>query len=174
MVAVRGIRGATTVEVDSAVEIVEATREMLEALIEANGIEPADVAAAWFTTTVDLRTEFPAVAARRLGWVDVPLICGHEMDVPAANPRSIPRCIRTLILLNTDRAQGDITHIYLRGARAIREELDRARAGDLPVPAPLGPMEARGNAVAAHSSAEMAWGRHPTGRVSAQTREVAQ
>lgn len=137
MVAVRGIRGATTVEVDSAVEIVEATRELLQALIDANGIRPADVAAAWFTTTVDLRTEFPAVAARQLGWVDVPLICGHEMDVPAANPRSIARCVRIMILLNTDKAQSDIRHVYLRGAQVIKAELDRARAGDLPQPAEL-------------------------------------
>jgi chorismate mutase len=137
VVAVRGIRGATTAEADNAVEIVAATRELLQALIEANDIQPADVAGAWFTTTVDLRTEFPAVAARQLGWVDVPLICGHEMDVPAANPRSITRCIRIMILLNTERQQSDIRHVYLRGALAIKEELDRARAGDLPQPADL-------------------------------------
>lgn len=137
MVAVRGIRGATTVEVDSAVEIVAATREMLEALIAQNGIAPDDIAGAWFTTTPDLRTEFPAVAARQLGWVDVPLICGHEMNVPAENPRSIPRCIRTMILVNTDRPPSAIKHLYLRRARAIKEELDRARAGDLPQPAEL-------------------------------------
>ncbi len=135
--AVRGIRGAPTVDVDNAAEIVAATREMLEALIEANHIEPDDIAGAWFTTTVDLRTEFPAVAARQLGWVDVPLICGHEMNVPAANPRSIARCVRTMILVNTDKPQRDIRHVYLRGALAIKEELDRARAGDLPQPAAL-------------------------------------
>jgi chorismate mutase len=137
MVAVRGIRGATTVEVDSAIEIVAATREMLEALIAQNDIEPDDIAGAWFTTTPDLRTEFPAVAARQLGWVDVPLICGHEMNVPVANPRSIPRCIRTMILINTDKPQPAIRHVYLRRASAIKEELDRARAGDLPQPAEL-------------------------------------
>ena len=142
MVAVRGIRGATTVDVDGAAEIVAATRELLGELIAQNGIEPDDVAGAWFTTTVDLRTEFPAVAARQLGWVDVPLICGHEMDVPAANPRSIPRCIRVMILINTAKQQSDIRHVYLRGARAIKEELDRARAGDLPQPAQLGPQTA--------------------------------
>jgi chorismate mutase len=135
--AVRGIRGATTAHEDSAVEIVEATRELLSALIEANDILAEDVAGAWFTTTTDLRTEFPAVAARRLGWVDVPLICGHEMDVPYENPRSIPRCIRAMILINTDRPQSAIRHVYLRGASAIKAELDRARAGDLPVPADL-------------------------------------
>lgn len=135
--AVRGIRGATTAHEDSAVEIVDATRELLAALIEANGIIAEDVAGAWFTTTTDLRTEFPAVAARRLGWVDVPLICGHEMDVPSENPRSIPRCIRAMILVNTDRPQTAIRHVYLRGASVIKTELDRARAGDLPQPADL-------------------------------------
>src|SRR5258708_5838276 len=139
MVAVRGIRGATTVDVDSASEIVAATRELIEALVAQNRFAPDDVAGAWFTTTPDLRTEFPAVAARQLGWVDVPLICGHEMDVPAANPRSIPRCIRAMVLINTEMPQSDVRHVYLRRALAIKEELDRARAGDLPQPAPLGP-----------------------------------
>jgi chorismate mutase len=139
--AVRGIRGATTVDVDGAAAIVDATRELLDALISANDIVPEDIAGAWFTTTRDLRTEFPAVAARQLGWVDVPLICGHEMDVPAANPRSIARCIRAMILINTDRPQSAIEHVYLRGALAIKQELDRARQGDLPQPAQLGPAE---------------------------------
>jgi chorismate mutase len=133
--AVRGIRGATTADADVPALIVEATRELLEELIHANGIEPDDVAGAWFTTSPDLRSEFPAVAARQLGWVDVPLICGHEMDVPYANPRSIERCVRVMILLNTDRTQKQMSFVYLRGARAIREELERARAGDAPVPA---------------------------------------
>ena len=136
--AVRGIRGATTVDVDAAAEIVDATRELLQQLIDTNQIVAEDVAGAWFTTTPDLRTEFPAVAARQLGWVDVPLICGHEMDVHAANPRSIPRCIRAMILINTDKPQSAINHVYLRGALAIKQELDRARAGDLPQPAQLG------------------------------------
>jgi chorismate mutase len=135
MTAVRGIRGATTVEVDDPEGIVEATTEMLTALIEANGIDPEQVAGAWFTTSPDLHSEFPAVAARRLGWVDVPLICGQEMDVPYANPRSIPRCVRVLILVNTERSQREVHHAYLRGARAIKEELERARSGRLPEPA---------------------------------------
>jgi chorismate mutase len=135
MTAVRGVRGATTVEVDDPEGIVEATGEMLTALIEANGIDPEQVAGAWFTTSPDLHSEFPAVAARRLGWVDVPLICGQEMDVPYANTRSIPRCVRVLILVNTERSQREVHHVYLRGARAIKEELERARAGRLPEPA---------------------------------------
>jgi len=135
--AVRGIRGATTVEVDDPTEIVAATRELLLELIECNGIGSEQVAGVWFTTTADLRSEFPAVAARQLGWVDVPLLCGQEMPVPGGNPRSIPRCIRTMILLNTDRAQSQMCFVYQRRAQAIKEELDRARAGDLPEPAHL-------------------------------------
>jgi chorismate mutase len=133
--AVRGIRGATTVDVDTPAAIVEATRELLSELIAANGIEPDAVAGAWFTTTPDLVSEFPAVAARQLGWVDVPLLCGHEMDVPYDNPRSIPRCVRVMILLNTERHRSEMRFLYLRGAQAIQEELDRARSGDLPTPA---------------------------------------
>jgi chorismate mutase len=137
MTAVRGIRGATTVEEDLPAEIVDATREMLTELILVNDIRADDVAGAWFTTTPDLRSEFPAVAARQLGWVDVPLICGHEMDVPYVNPRSIPRCVRTMILLNTERAQSEMRFVYLRRAAAIKEELDRARAGQPPQPATI-------------------------------------
>lgn len=135
MSAVRGIRGATTVEVDTPQAIVDATEELLRALIVANDIRPEQVAGVWFTTTPDLRSEFPAVAARRLGWVDVPLLCGQEMAVGDGNPLSVPRCIRTMILVNTDRDQSEMHFVYLRGARAIREELDRARRGDLLQPA---------------------------------------
>lgn len=135
MSPVRGIRGATTVEADSPPAIVEATRELLGELIAANDIVAEEIAGAWFTTTPDLRSEFPAVAARQLGWVDVPLICGHEMDVPYDNPRSIARAVRVMILLNTDRPQSAMRFLYLRGAAAIREELDRARSGQPPQPA---------------------------------------
>jgi chorismate mutase len=132
--AVRGIRGATTVDTDTPACIVDATRELLAGIIEQNAIEPDDVAGAWFTTTPDLSSEFPAVAARQLGWVDAALLCGQELDVPFDNPRSIPRCVRVMILLNTERTQQEMHHLYLRGAKAIQEELERARRGDLPQP----------------------------------------
>ncbi len=121
---VRGIRGATTAEADSEAAIVEATTEMLECIIAKNGIRPEDVAAAWFTTTRDLIAEFPAIAARRLGWTGVPLLCGHEMEVPEQNPRSIPRCIRVLVLVNTERAASEMQFVYLRGAEAIKRDRD--------------------------------------------------
>jgi chorismate mutase len=127
--AVRGIRGATTVETDSAEEIEASTGELLEQLIEANAIDPAEIAGAWFTTTRDLSAEFPAVAARKLGWTEVPLLCGHEMSVVDSNPRSIPRCIRVMILVNTDRTAADMKFIYLRRAAEIKADLDRLKAG---------------------------------------------
>lgn len=147
MSQVRGIRGATTVEEDAPEAIVEATTELLSALVTANQIDPAQVAGVWFTTTPDLRSEFPAVAARRLGWVDVPLLCGQEMAVGDHNPLSVPRCIRTMILVNTERQQHEMRPVYLRGATAIKAELDRTRA---PVPPP----PSRGGKVA--SSPEVA------------------
>lgn len=127
--AVRGIRGATTVDADSAAEIEAATGELLGRLIDANGIEPAEIAGAWFTTTRDLSAEFPAIAARKLGWTEVPLLCGHEMSVDDANPRSIPRCIRVMILLNTDKPAAEMEFVYLRGAAAIKADLDRLKQG---------------------------------------------
>jgi chorismate mutase len=129
MAAVRGIRGATTVENDSAEEIEEATVELLLQLIDLNGIQPPDIAGAWFTTTKDLASEFPAIAARKLGWTDVPLLCGHEMSVVESNPRSIPKCIRVMILLNTDRPASGMKFVYLRRAAEIKADLDRLRAG---------------------------------------------
>lgn len=118
--AVRGIRGATTVDEDSPAAIVDATRELLSRLVSENAIAPPDIAAAWFTTTRDLRAEFPAVAARRMGWSEVPMLCGHEMDVPQENSRALPRCIRVLVLVNTDRTSSEMRFVYLRGARDLR------------------------------------------------------
>jgi chorismate mutase len=127
-VAVRGIRGATTVESDSSEEIEAATKELLARLIEANQIDPEDIAGAWFTATDDLAAEFPAVAARKLGWTEVPLLCGHEMNVVDSNPRSIDRCIRVMILLNTDRPAAEMKFVYLRRAAEIKADLDRLKA----------------------------------------------
>lgn len=116
---VRGIRGATTVDANTRDEIVAATSELLAAVVEANHIDRDDVASVFFTTTADLNAEFPAVAARAAGWVDVPLLCGHEMSVPGA----LPRCLRLLMHVNTDLRPEEIRHIYLRGARALRPDL---------------------------------------------------
>ena len=118
--AVRGIRGATTTDEDSEAAIVEATGELLAQLARENALDVAEVAAAWFTTTADLTSEFPAAAARRIGWGDVPLLCAHEMAVPPSNPRSVPRCIRVLLLVNTDRPSSAMRFVYLRGAQGLR------------------------------------------------------
>ena len=124
----RGIRGATTAAANDAGEIVGATGELLGELIRLNDIDPDEIAFAYFTTTPDLNAEFPALAARRLGWVDVPLLCGHDMNVRQPNPRGVALCIRVLLLYNTDRRQREMRHAYLRGAVAIRRDLEAARS----------------------------------------------
>lgn len=127
---VRGIRGATTAGENSAAAIVEATTELLQELVRLNELDKDEVCFAYFTTTLDLDAEFPALAARRLGWIGVPLLCGNDMVVPGPNPRSVPMCVRILLLYNTDRAQSEMKSAYLRGAQAIRADLDRT-AGEL-------------------------------------------
>ncbi len=114
----RGVRGATTVDRDTAEDILEATRELLQELIRRNDIRPEDVASAIFTTTPDLTAEFPALAARQLGWHDVALMCGHEMNRPGA----LGRCIRVLIHLNTTRSAAEIEHVYIRDAVNLRPD----------------------------------------------------
>jgi chorismate mutase len=125
---VRGIRGATTADADSPEAITKATDELLRALVAANDIDKAELAFAYFTTTRDLVAEFPAKAARELGWLDVPLLCGHDMDVPLPNPRAVAKCIRILLLYNTERPQSAMRHVYLRGATAIKSDLDQLRS----------------------------------------------
>ena len=125
--ALRGIRGATTAAGNSSRAIVDATVELLEMLIEENQIDPTEIAFIYFTTTRDLDAEFPALAARQLGWSQVPMLCGQEIPAPPDNPRSIPFCIRLVILYNTERPQGQMRAVYLRGATALKREIDRLR-----------------------------------------------
>jgi chorismate mutase len=116
----RGIRGATTVETNTREAILDAAREMLSEIIRRNGFETEDVASAHFSTTPDLNAEFPAVVARSdFGWHNAALMCGHEMSVPG----SLPMCLRVTIMVNTEKAQKDIQHVYLRGAAALRPDL---------------------------------------------------
>ena len=116
MTKVRGIRGATTAESNTRDAILGATKELLERLIEANDIDPDDVAAAFFTTTADLNAEFPAAAARLMGWTYVALMGARETDVPNAPPM----CIRVLILINTDKPPQELRSVYLHGAKDLR------------------------------------------------------
>jgi tryptophan synthase alpha chain len=117
-VACRGIRGATTIETNTAEDILEATTDLLDALIRLNDLHPDDVVSAVFTTTPELTAAFPALAARKLGWTEVPLLCTHEMDVPG----SLRGVIRILLHVNTPRTAAEIRHVYLRDARALRPE----------------------------------------------------
>ena len=116
----RGVRGATTVDADEADQLLDATRELLEAILAANpGMRTEDIGSVIFTLTNDLCSGFPALAARRIGWDSVPMVCAREIPVPG----SLPRCIRVLLHWNTDIHQDGIRHIYLREAVKLRPDL---------------------------------------------------
>ena len=117
----RGVRGATTVKANTREEILTETRRLLALMIRLNDIQSEDVASAIFTLTSDLDAEFPAMAARQLGWIDVPLICTHEIHVPGG----LPRCIRILLNWNTEKTQADIQHVYFREATRLRPDLSK-------------------------------------------------
>jgi len=116
--ACRGIRGATTAIANTAEDILEVTHEMMRALIALNDLVPDDVASAHFTTTPDLNATFPALAAREIGWLEVPLMCSHEMNVPAA----LQKCVRVMLHVNTTKSASEIKHVYLKGACQLRPE----------------------------------------------------
>lgn len=118
--ACRGIRGATTVEEDSAGAVLAAASELLVHMVKANHVDTVDVASVIFTVTPDLTAAFPARAARDLGWQHVPLLDAQEVPVPG----SLPRCVRVLMLWNTDRSQEEVQHVYLRDAMSLRPDLD--------------------------------------------------
>jgi chorismate mutase len=115
----RGIRGATTVEEDTPQAILEATEELVREIVASNSIDSEAVASALFTVTPDLRAEFPAAAARRMGWTMVPLLNFTEIGVPGR----LEKCIRVLVHVNTDRAQNEMVHVYLRRAVSLRPDL---------------------------------------------------
>ena len=119
--AVRGIRGATTVDRNDRQSVLDATRKLLEEIAWRNAIAPEDIAAVFFTVTDDLDSIFPAQAARLLGWCHVPLLDAREVPVPG----SLRKCIRVLLLWNTARAQAEIVHVYQRKARQLRPDLCR-------------------------------------------------
>lgn len=118
LLSCRGIRGATTADANTREAILEATRDLLIRLIAVNDLHPANIVSAIFSTTADLNAEFPAVAARELGWLDTALLCTHEMAVPG----SLQRCIRVLIHANTSRQANEIVHVYIREAHVLRPE----------------------------------------------------
>ncbi len=120
----RGVRGATTVKANTREAILEATAELLQAMAEANGLDSEDIASAFFTSSPDLNAEFPALAARQMGWTDVALLCGHEMQVPG----SLSMCLRILLHVNTEKKASEIVHVYLHGARVLRPDFE-SRSG---------------------------------------------
>ncbi len=117
----RGVRGATTADANTSHDILKATRELLALLIRRNGIEAEDVASAIFSTTPDLDAEFPALAARQLNWLNVALMCTHELGVP----ESLQKCVRVLIHWNTDKTADEIQHIFIKGAVSLRPDLSK-------------------------------------------------
>jgi chorismate mutase len=118
----RGIRGAITADADSTVSIARATKRLLSEMTRRNEIELDDIASVLFSLTPDLRACFPALAAREMGWVHVPMLHFSEVDVPG----SLGRCIRVLMHVNTARDACEIEHVYLDGAAALRPDLVRA------------------------------------------------
>lgn len=117
----RGVRGAITVTANDGDQILQATRELLETVTRLNDINPDDVASVYFTTTTDITATYPALAARQMGWQDVALMCGHEMEVPGG----LPRCVRILIHWNTNKSAQEIAHVYLREAVTLRPDLEQ-------------------------------------------------
>lgn len=115
----RGVRGATTADANEREAILTATRQLIALMVRQNGIDSKDIGSAIFTTTSDLNAEFPALAARQLGWIDVPLLCTHEIDVPG----SLRMCIRVLINWNTEQPQARINHVYVKDAVRLRPDL---------------------------------------------------
>ncbi|MGD9855471.1 MAG: chorismate mutase [Planctomycetaceae bacterium] len=121
---VRGIRGATSAPENTAAEILEATRELLQEILSRNELTAFDdIVSAIFTTTPDLNASFPAEAARGLGMNAVPLLCASEIDVPQA----MSRCVRILLHVNTEKHQQDMVHVYLRDAKKLRPDMNSAQ-----------------------------------------------
>lgn len=116
---VRGIRGATTVENNDAVEMLRETEKLLVEIIEKNRLKEDDIISIIFTVTNDLNAAFPAVAARNLGWTSVALMCTNEINVPG----SLEKCIRVLLHVNTDKRNSEIKHVYLNNATVLRPDL---------------------------------------------------
>ncbi len=114
----RGIRGATIASSNTKEDILSATRELLQKMIETNGIDKEEIASIFFTTTMDLNVEFPAAAARELGWTDIAFLCGHEMNVQ----NGLAKCIRIMILFNTEKKASELARVYIRGAEVLRQE----------------------------------------------------
>ena len=116
---VRGLRGATTVDVDSTEQVTVRSQELMMRLMERNDLVEDDIVSALFTATADVTSIFPATAVREIGFGAVPLLCAAEIAVPGA----MPRCIRVLLHVYTTRTRDEIHHVYLHGAQGLRDDL---------------------------------------------------
>ncbi len=124
----RGIRGAITVPANNKESIIAATKKLLGEMAQANGVETDDIAAIFFTTTSDLNAEFPAAATQELGWPQyMALLCGHEMNVAS----DLPRCLRILMLANTEKRPEEIIHVYLGEAKKLKEKTSAPIGGNI-------------------------------------------
>ncbi len=122
--AVRAVRGATQLEADDREHMLERVAEMVLDAMSANGLEVDDFISVLFTATSDLVSEFPAYAARQLGFGDVPLMCARELEVAG----SMPRVVRMMAHVETDLPRSEVTHVYLHGAARLRTDLTRVRS----------------------------------------------
>ena len=119
MSAVRALRGATTVDADTPDQVTARIQALLGTVLERNGLSPDDLISIVFTATGDVVSMFPATAARQMGLGHVPLLCARELDVVG----STPRCLRVLLHVTTDRSPRQLHHVYLEGARGLRDDL---------------------------------------------------
>jgi chorismate mutase len=117
--AVRALRGATTVDADTVQQVTARVQALVDTMLERNAVDKDDLISVLFTATGDIRSMFPATAARGVGLGDVPLICARELDVVGGTAR----CIRVLMHLNTDLSRADLHHVYLEGAKGLRDDL---------------------------------------------------
>jgi len=117
--SIRALRGATTCDVDEPAHIIERVVALLERVLERNEVDKEDLVSILFTATDDLHSMFPAAAARTMGLGDVPLICARELDITGGTPR----CVRVLLHLNTTKPRSGLHHVYLEGAKGLRDDL---------------------------------------------------
>ena len=117
--AVRALRGATTVDADRVDHVTERVQALILAMLDRNGVDKEDLISILFTATDDIRSVFPATAARGVGLGDVPLICARELDIEGGTPR----CVRVMMHLSTDRTRAELHHVYLEGAKGLRDDL---------------------------------------------------
>ncbi len=117
--AVRALRGATTIDSDTPEQVKERITALLNEMLDRNGVDHGDLISIIFTATPDVVSMFPATAARKLGLGDVPLLCARELDIVGATPM----CMRVLMHLTTTRSRSELHHVYLEGARELRDDL---------------------------------------------------